>query len=407
MNVVKFAYYDEFHCTGSECPDSCCKESWHIWLSKREYLDYKKMDMKPEFREIADKCFKRAKATNDDFKYAEILHTDEGCSFLTENGLCGLQKELGERALGYVCRTFPRLYVPVEDQAIMMSCSSTCYHVNELLINHPEGLEIIESEYSGKALTVYGIFKVNKTWKGYSYYWDILSAKIDILQNRSFTISERLLILGYFCQKADEYLKNGDVSRISSLAAMLLDNDLCRKIADSLKPTVSGSDSAAMNSAEMLLNAYLRIKKGNLSGCIKVIEHVMKKLECTVTEPDENGEITSDFSKAEYIKLRDVYRQIENERPYIIENLLVNIVFSQDMQQGLWKNYFILAVFYNLLGIIAPAFLNEEYSDRELALALTYAVKVVVNTHSAETGTFNDFVKENKCTLPYAAFLIC
>lgn len=71
------------------------------------------------------------------------------------------------------------------------------------------------------------------------------------------------------------------------------------------------------------------------------------------------------------------------------------------------ENYFTLAVFYNMLGIIAPAFLNEEYGDRELALALTYAVKVVINTHSAETGTFDDFVNENKCTLPYAAFLIC
>lgn len=407
MNVVKFAYYDEFQCTGSECPDSCCKDGWHIWLTKREYLDYKKMDMKPEFREIADKCFKRVKNTNDDFKYAEILHSDKGCSFLTENGLCGLQKELGEKALGYVCRTFPRLYVPVEDQAVTMSCSSTCYHVNELLINYPEGLEIIESEYVGKELKLYGSFAVNKKWEGYSYYWDILNAEIDILQNRSFTISERLLILGYFCQKADEYIKNNDASRISSLAAMLLDNDLCRKIADSLKPAVSGSDSAAANSAKMLLNTYLRIKKGNLSGCIKVIEHVMKKLEYTVPELNENGEITSNFSKAEYIKLRDVYRRMEDERPYIIENLFVNIVFSQDMQQGLWKNYFTLAVFYNLLGIIVPAFLNEEYGDKELALALTYAVKVIINTDVTEKGTFNDFVKENKCTLPYAAFLIC
>lgn len=410
MNIVKLAYFDEFQCTNSECPDSCCKDSWNIWLSRREYLDFKKRDMKPEFREIADKCIKRVKSTDDDYKYAQILHTDEGCSFLTENGLCTLHKELGEKALGYVCRTFPRHYASIGDDAVAMSCTSTCYHVNELLMRHPEGLAITEEEYKQNAKTVFSSFTVRKNWEGYPYYWDILGAEIDILQNRSFTISERLLILGYFCQKADEYMKNGSANKIPSLAAMLLDNDLCRKIADSLKPAVPQSDSSMTDSVSILLNMSARIKKTNMASYIKMIDHVLQKTGCTikeVTEASEKWEVTADFSKEAILKLYNVYRHIEDERSYIIENLLVNIVFSQDMQDGIWKNYFITAVFYNMLRIIAPAFLNEEYSDRELALALTYAVKIVINTYSAEMGTFEDYVKDNKCTLPYAALLIC
>ncbi|MCM1055784.1 MAG: flagellin lysine-N-methylase [Bacteroides sp.] len=404
MNVVKFAYYDEFKCTGGECPDSCCKVSWHIRLTKREYLDYKKMDLKPEFREKADKCIKRVK-NMDENQYAEILHTDKGCSFLTEDGLCGLQKELGEKALGYVCRTFPRFYIPVGDETVTMSCTNNCYHVNELLINHPEGLEIVESEYHGNGKQIYGSFAINKDWNGYPYYWDILNAEVDILQNRSFTVSERLLILGYFCKKTDEYIADNQADKIPTLASMILDNALCGKIADSLTPNKS-DDISSTRSMDIFLKMYIRISGADFPDILKLFDKVKARLNFNY-QTRETGQTDFTFSYERYKELCEIYRKIESERPYIIENLLVNQVFIQNMQEGVWLNYFSLAVFYNMLKICAPVFLHLDHSDKELALALTYTVKMLINTHLTDKGTFADFFEENKHTLPYAAFLIC
>lgn len=110
MKVVKFAYYDEFKCVGSDCQDTCCK-GWQIMLSKREYLNYKKMRFSPQLSEAANKAFRRLK-DGDDTSYAEMKLREDGCcAFLGADGLCMLQKEKGENALGYVCSVFPRVHI--------------------------------------------------------------------------------------------------------------------------------------------------------------------------------------------------------------------------------------------------------------------------------------------------------
>lgn len=406
MNVVKFAYYDEFQCTGPECPDSCCKD-WHIRINKKEYLDYKKMKCSPELRSVIDTAFKRNK-NGEDYSYAEMRLKENGdCPFLGEDSLCRLQKELGEKVLSFTCSTFPRLVARVGMDTIRQSCSATCCHVTEILMRHPEGLQIIEEEYDGKNKWInkelYN-YLILKSWEGFPYYWNIVNAEIDILQNRSFTIPERMLILGYFCQKADDNIKIGTPEKIPALAEMLLDNELCGKIASALKPS-SSDDRISTNSVEILSNMHIRIQTTDEEHLKKAFLQVTDYISYELKE--ENGRTSVSFSRTEYDRLTDSFRAIENERPYIIENLLVNIIFQSDPQIGVWKNFFELAVFYNTLKICAPAFLTENYTDKELAAALTKAVKMVINTHLAESGTFEDFIRGNMNTLPYAAFLVC
>lgn len=406
MKVVKLAYYDEFHCIGSDCKDSCCKY-WKICLFKNEYLYYQKMDCSPKLRSVIDTAFRQLR--ENEIYYAEMRLRENGdCPFLDNDSLCMIQKESGEDALSYTCNTFPRQNGRVGENTIRQYCTATCCHVTELLMNHPEGLAVVEEEYDGKNKYINnGLFNspaITKQWTGFAFYWQLLNAQIDILQNRAFSIAERMLILGYFCQKADEYINNNTPYKIPSLANMLLDKELCKKIADSLRPSQS-DDSAAVKSMNILIMMNSRAQIFSSAHPKKLFSQVMDRLDCTFEEKDAQTAVN--FSAAEYKKLCKVFRQIENERTYIIENLLVNLVFSNDPQQGVWNNYFILAVFYNTLKICAPVFLSENYDDKELAAALTYAVKMVINTHLAEKGTLNDFVEKHTHTLPYAAFLIC
>lgn len=406
MKLVKFAYFDEFQCTGSECPDSCCKH-WHICINKKEYLDYKNTEYSPRLRSVIDTAFK---INGDSYTcYAEMRLKENGdCPFLGKDSLCMLQKEKGEDALSFTCSIFPRLNANVGEMAVRQSCSATCCHVTEILMKHPEGLRIVEEEYDRKNKYINsGIYSSNaikRQWTAYPFYWNILNAEIDILQDRDFSIPERMLTLGYFCQKTDEYIENNVPYKIASLANMLADKELCKKIADSLKPSQS-DDSAAIKSMEILVKMHRRIQTAGSGQPKELFKRAMEQLNCNLKEKEDKTIV--DFNKSEYEKLCGIFRRIENERTYIIENLLVNLAFSCDPQQGVWANYFTLAVFYNTLKICAPVFLSENFDDKELAAALTYAVKMVINTKLAEQGTFNDFIKENKCTLPYAAFLIC
>jgi len=406
-NVVKFKYYDEFHCIGPDCTDSCCKE-WQINLTKREYLDYKKMKCSSELRGIIDGAFKRIKEGTDS-QYAKMKIGDDGkCPFLGEDSLCKLQKELGESALSLTCSVFPRIISLVGSDTVMQSCTATCSHVVELLMRHPEGLEIIEEEYNGNDSLINKRFSsgpvISSNIKEYPYFWNIINAKVDILQNRSFTIPERLLILGYFCQKADEYIKNDIMEKIPGLADMLLDNELCRKIADSLKPPYS-EGRIASDSLNNFINMYEFMRTDSSEYLLNLFKRVYERLECDMIPWD--GGVKCRFNVSEYLKLCETFRNMENERSYIVENLLVNLVFLYHPNRGMWGNYFDMAVFYNIMKICVPVFLPENYNDRDLALAFTYAVKMVLNTNLSYTVTYKDFIMRNQFTLPYAAFLIC
>ncbi len=411
MEIVKFKYYDEFHCIGPECPDTCCRY-WSITLSKREYLDYKKMKCSPELKKIIDNSFVRKKKDGSEINYAEIKLDEKGnCPILGDDGLCRMQKEMGEGVLDYVCSTYPRLWNRVGGQALICSCNTTCPYVNELLINHPEGLEIVEEEYDGKNKYInQGMTSGSSTpkdWEGYPYYWTIKNAQVDILQNRSFTIAERLLILGFFCQKAEDYIKNNQGEKIQGLANMLLDNEACKKIADSLKPTQT-EYSSALKAINIFAKMYDAIYENPYASIeIKKNFNAAKEFIGANIESKEENKVSFDINNGEkYYKAVEIYRKIENDRPYIMENILVNTVFSQAPNNGIWLNFFTIAVFYSLLKICVPAFLPENYTDRDLALALTYTSKMILNSHLADKGAAFDFMANDSFDLPHAAFLI-
>lgn len=407
MQVVKFKYYDEFHCIGPECKDSCCKH-WHIFLGKREYLNYKKMKCSPELKTIMDTAFKRIKNNSSENIYAEIkLKQDGSCPMLGEDGLCMLQKELGEEVLSVTCSTFPRLEILLDKDICIKACSVTCCHVVELLMNHPEGLVIEECENEKisnrlKSGLSSGGF-VHKDWDNKQFFLPIKNAQIDILQNRSFTISERMLVLGFFCQKASEYIKDSP-EKIPGLANSLLDNDLCKKIAESLKAPQDNS-SAASKTVDIIFKMKKMADSGSTGHVTNLINKIAEGVGLTITDK-ANG--TSDVScdKNKYDLNLQVYRKIEEERPYIIENVLVNLMFAQGNDRGIWGDYFALAIFYNVLRISIGSFLKEGWDDSDLAVAITNTAKAVLNSGISVNGTTADFIAHDAYSLPYVAFLV-
>ena len=187
MHIVKFAYYDDFRCSGPDCTDNYCRY-WHIDISKSEYLYYMEMKCSNALRSVIDGAFKRKKEPTD-ICYAEMKLTVEGkCHFLGKDSLCMLQKELGEESLSLTCRVFPRLHMKVGKGTVMQSCSATCCRVTEILMEHPEGLSITEEEYDGEDLYInndmFTLPRLTPECKELSFYWIVLNAQIDILQNR-------------------------------------------------------------------------------------------------------------------------------------------------------------------------------------------------------------------------------
>ena len=409
MQTLKFNCYDEFACTGPECEDSCCKH-WNIFLTKREYLGFKKMDCSPELKAIISSAFKRTKSDNE-LQFAQMeLKEDGNCPFLGEDRLCMMQKEKGESVLTFVCSTFPRNWTTVGNDVIVFTLTPTCYHAVELLMQHPEGLALVEGEYDKKNKWINQskamMLPLKTDDMTLPYIWQIKTAQLDILQNREFTVAERLLILGYYTKKACEYL-DGSPEKIAQLGTMMLDGELCRKIADSLKTTQTDQQAAGKTS-EILFKIALELRSTLPDHhATKLLNAIADSVEL-VYEPTDAGDYNVLCSVKAFSQNRELYQKLEEERPYIIENLLVSLAFAEFSKdrRALWADYFALAVLYNIFKTGIAAFLPESYTDKQLAMAITNIVKILLNSGIAKKKVMRDFANRGINSLSYVAFLI-
>ena len=408
MQALKFNVYDEFSCTGPECGDSCCKH-WRITLTKREYLDYKKLECSPELKAVIDSAFKREKADDDNAYALMKLREDGSCPFLGEDRLCMLQKEKGEEILTFVCSTFPRNWCQVGDDAIAFTLSPTCYHTVELLMKHPEGLALTEEKYVQDNKWINrnrGMGFMSSDDPTFPYIWSIKTAQLDILQNRDFSISERLLILGYYTQKVCDYLENSP-EKIAQLGTMILDKELCENLARSLKPSQPEAQLIA-RSADMLFKLAERGNRVEPDGHLTELVNTIADSVGLTYLPNDDGTYECHFNPGKYAENLAVYRRIEEQRPYITENLLVSLAFGRFSGSGeeLWADYFSLALMYSFLKTGAAAFLSEGWGDKELAIAINNIVKLIVNANITKNVTLRDFATRGMNSLSHIAFLI-
>lgn len=410
MRLVKLNYCSEFECLAEKCPEICCLQ-WNIFFGQSDYLKIKNSPCSERLKGIIDDAFMKVKgeSVNEGFNYAVIKFNEKGlCPFLDGDGLCMLQKELGEESLGYVCSTFPRLKTAVGNDTYIYSCNMSCPKVAELLISHREGLNLISEKYDESDrylnLGLYSAPAVSENWVGFPYYWNIKKTQIEILQNRDFTVPERMLILGYFSQKANEYINHRSGTSIVSLAQALRDKEVCARIAESLTPSQTNK-SYAVKSAGVFAKLFLSAQSRGGRHLKELFQTAADSIELTFKEA-ENNRIDTSFNCEKYSKNIEAYRKTERERPYIIENILVNFIFTQSPAEGILKNYFILVVLYNMLGTCIPAFLPDNPQDADLALAISRTAKMTVNNSLIEKDILLDFVDNRSYTLPHAAFLI-
>lgn len=194
-------YYKDFHCIMGACQDNCCDDGWSIEFSKKDYLKIKRAAQGSDLEAAVSQGMRRLREREHDGLYAELCVTDKGrCAFHTEEGLCALQLNYGEDAMPNVCRTFPRI-ISTSLAAREYALSPACEGVLALLWDLPEGIDFEEEPLD------------RKDWAHYkpgnpvtARFADIRSFCIDILQERSLTLPQRLLLMGLLFQQ----LRNAD-----------------------------------------------------------------------------------------------------------------------------------------------------------------------------------------------------
>ncbi len=201
MKICKPVYFDQFKCTASACPDSCCKE-WAVQVDDASAAYY---------RSLPGSLGNRLREVLREEDGETVMTIEDGrCPMWRTDGLCRIQAELGEEALCKTCREFPRLthdYGNFVELGLELSCPEAAKFILDnpaaplLSSGEPEG----EAEYDGEAMDV--LLRTRETMRS-------------ILSDTSRPIPEALVLALLYGYQAQGELDGGEVLPFDAESAL-------------------------------------------------------------------------------------------------------------------------------------------------------------------------------------------
>lgn len=297
-------YMKEFRCIGPKCKDTCCA-GWDINIDEDTYKKYSKDN--GELKDLVAGKYTKNNKEHDFFNAAFMnLVGEKECPFLNKEKLCNIHGGLGEENLCITCKSYPRVYNIVDDiyeKSGLPSCEEVC----RLAFLNKDKMEFIEieEEIDEDCIEIRRIIDTESfmgTESLIQYFWNLRIITIAILQNREYSIEERLNILSAFYDKIEQHLNAEEFAEIDELI----------------------EESAELNFDEFLKlgqfneeEVYLKLKNKSLIENIKSSR--LKKLAQNYLE----------MEKVEnYLNNNDKIEATLAGYSYIYENYLVNQVFK-------------------------------------------------------------------------------
>ena len=199
ISVFMPYYMKKFHCIGPACEETCC-QLWTISVDAGVLDKYRKLE-KSELRTLLEKSIEeQASAQSSDYPGKIILCKDGTCPLLDDVKLCRIHATLGEEYLPVVCAMYPRItnkLATTLERSAFMSCPEAA----RIALLDPDPMEFYHCTEDF----------VNRDIIKYSMHEDTLEQLatlrqfiFPLLQNRTFKIWERLILLGLFCRKISQ-----------------------------------------------------------------------------------------------------------------------------------------------------------------------------------------------------------
>lgn len=130
-------YYKKFHCTASECEDTCCA-GWEIMIDKKSLEKYKKA-------EKAEGAFGNRLHNSINWKEGSFSQYHHRCALLNEDNLCDLYTEMGPDSLCKTCRTYPR-HIEEFDGVREYSLCMSCMEAAKIVLGTKETVRFLSKE---------------------------------------------------------------------------------------------------------------------------------------------------------------------------------------------------------------------------------------------------------------------
>ena len=329
----------KFHCDGKSCQSLCCR-GWGIAIDNAAWKKYKKIKGKAG-KSILSHIKKK------DGKHMIKLREDRSCPFLREDFLCSLQHDYGEAYLSDICRTYPRL-MRVVDQLLECSLCLTCPVAAKLVLLQGSPMEFEQVEFLAKEALDVRFFQWSK---GLVKLPELQYAAISLLQDRRFSMDQRLIILGFFLEHIQD---TEDMEKWSDIVRFYASDDIAEQAPEMFR-AIRFYPEQYLKAMFSLVEA-LYGEKSNLHIWLEGLEDVTRVFGF---EGDHIEVPVSSLLSSYEEHYPAAKKELMDHYGHIFENYLVNEFFANmypfRVEGNLVQNYGVFLLGYKLMEFILVA----------------------------------------------------
>ncbi len=401
------AYMKKFSCIGPACQDNCCI-GWDVEFDRTSYKKYMKIQNEELSILMKKNVYINRHSFSIDVDYGKVrLGMDKRCPFLSDGNLCKIQAALGEKYLSNVCAAYPR-YTNEVDHVLEQSANVSCPEAARLILLEPEGLTFLEELEPADARHIIVMDIDTKDPKQHYLIRHLLEVRgftIDLLKNRKYELWERILLLGQYYKEIQELADSRKTDRIPNLTEDFLGRMKEGAFAKTLSamPVDPTFQMGLLRELVDKLNVFTEIDSKRY---VSFVEEALKGFQYNgKAAPLENA-------KRYGLASRQYYEPFLKNHGYILENYLVNFVFSNLFpaldDQKPFDSFVMLTLLlaminYHLTGIAA----GRRGLNEEAAVEFIQVFSKTVEHHKTYLNTITDYIKKKKYnTMEHMAMLI-
>lgn len=416
MTVLMPDFYKDFHCTAAECRNNCCVFPWRIFINKANYKAVRGLREPKWLSESFGSYIQRNRKSTDDSSYAEVVYNAHGCAFQDENGLCRLQSDAGAQYLSHTCRIYPRQenYIVSTAAAVQqklapanpiatttvtvqqeLSLTTSCEEVSRILFHHPEPIaflseksEINMANFNSEHKAVSNYLVYDDTHPMLEHYNLVRAVGIGILQNRDYSVEQRLILLTLYLDKLSQAERDGTVSDIPAMT------DLFVKAVDTRLYDQLFTAKKATHIVALLTNYASVYAFAPHAGSPTV-------------QRCNHGITDVDFA----LRTQN-YHEFFRDKEYFLEHLLVSEFFGKalpfKMNRSISDCSQYLVSIYTIFRFMFSAYLGEhsDLSETEFVDFSAFFGKSVLHSSGSFDVNIKLLAKNDMGTLPYMVAII-
>lgn len=397
-------FYQNFHCLAQDCRDSCCL-NWSITFDKKDYLRLRRLEAPEALKQRLEQGVRRRrKGKHDGVMYGYFdLNTNNGrCPFLDPDGLCSIQRACGHEALPNVCTTYPRkiFYTAAAKEYTL---SPSCEGVLQQLWELPDGVEFVEDPLPKGEHRTYNARKGDSIAHCFA---PLRAMCIDILQNRSMSLTQRMLSLGLILQKLQkeewtdfdpDTWSQQSLADVDHIAAMAME--------------IPGNQDMYLTQNLSVLNAIAALKKDWYTDLYTALDIKRELTLDAQSESEYNAHITTTVSRKDYQEALSCYQAAFSDREYFFENLMVAAALylgfpSLGSREELWKSYVSLCSLYSFYRFVSVVGSKEAATKERLFHFLALSSRATLHNRDRFDGFQEALFQHESSSLAHMAILL-